>query len=81
MQKSLKQNVKIARIKGKALSLQESHKKAEVKESWCSDFNTSLNLLAEGECWNPDIKSQKAKVIITDLKTGRFKGNFTTLLL
>ena len=74
MQTNIKKNLKIPEIKGKTLSLQESHQKAGVENFMCSDFFPILDLLAEGECNNPDEEERNAKVVITDLKTGLLKG-------
>ena len=74
MQTSLGE-VKIATINGKAQSLQESHRKADINSFHCSDFLASMSLLAVGECSNRD-DSRKAIVVITDLSTGELKGCF-----
>ena len=76
MQTNLNQKVKIPKIKGKTLSLKESHQKAGVKEYRCSDFIPSLGLLAEGEYSNPESEKRNAKVVITDVRTGELKGKF-----
>ena len=75
MQKDINQKVKIPEVKGKPLSLRQSHKKARVKEFWCSDFLSSLGLLAEGEYDN--YESRNAQVVITDLRTGELKGEYS----
>lgn len=71
MQKSVSR-VKIPKVKSKPQSLKESHHRAKVKNCHCSDFLHSMSLLAEGEWSNED--SRNAKVVLTDLKTGEFKG-------
>lgn len=77
MEKSMSQ-VKIARVKGKIKTLQESHLKAKVKDFCASDFLAPMSLLAEGEY---SFSSKKnAKVVITDLRTGEFKGECSDLL-
>ena len=72
MQKSINQ-VKIPTLNGKPLSLLKSHQKAGMKEYFCSDYLYSMSLLAEGE-WNNNYSTRNAVVVITDLKTGDFKG-------
>ena len=73
MQKSINQDVKIPTLNGKPLRLQESHQKAGVEKYQFSDYLASMSFLAEGESDNKD-SSRNATVVITDLKTGLFKG-------
>lgn len=72
MQNSLNQ-VKLPTLNGKALRLRKSHQKAGVGKYRCSDFLASMSLLAEGENWSSD-SSRSPIVVVTDLKTGAFKG-------
>ena len=75
MQTTIDQKVKIPEVKGKPLSLRQSHKKAGAKRYWCSDFLSSLGLLAEGEYNN--LGSRNEKVVLTDLRTGELKGEYS----
>ena len=75
MQPATNDIIKVPEIKGKPLSLRQSHHKTGVKDFKCSDFLPSLNLLAEGEYNNQE--SRNAKVVFTDLRTGELRGEFS----
>ena len=69
--------VTIPTLNTKPQRLLESHQKAGVKQYYCSDFLASMSLLAEGECGNDSHRN--AMVVISDLKTGEFKGRLLVL--
>lgn len=74
MQKPLNEKVEIAIIKGQVAKLVDPHLNAGAEKFRSSDFLASLNLLAEGECDNPNKKLRNALVAVTDLSTGTLKG-------
>ena len=73
MPTTLNQKPQITREDASLLSMKQSHASSGTQNYCCSDFIASLNLLAEGEYKNKE-PSKSAKVVLTDLKTGQFKG-------